>query len=94
MDEPTSALDALAEMEVYELFSQAAMAKTVIFISHRLSSTKFCDRIYLLSPEGIEEAGTHEELMEKRGKYYNMFITQGKYYRKGKENNGIRENTD
>ena len=70
------------------------MAKTVIFISHRLSSTKFCDRIYLLSPEGIEEAGTHEELMEKRGKYYNMFITQGKYYRKGKENNGIRENTD
>lgn len=94
MDEPTSALDALAEMEVYELFDRAVKDKTVIFISHRLSSTKFCDRIYLLSPNGIEEVGTHEELMKKKGKYYNMFITQGKYYRKGNEKNGVRENTD
>lgn len=94
MDEPTSALDALAEMEVYELFNHAVKDKTVIFISHRLSSTKFCDRIYLLSPNGIEEVGTHEELMKKKGQYYNMFITQGKYYRKGNEKNDIRENSD
>lgn len=94
MDEPTSALDALAEMEVYELFNHAVKDKTVIFISHRLSSTKFCDRIYLLSPNGIEEVGTHDELMLKKGKYYHMFVTQGKYYRKGNEKNGVGENTD
>lgn len=94
MDEPTSALDALAEMEVYELFCQAAKDKTVIFISHRLSSTKFCDRIYLLSPDGIEETGTHEELIGRKGKYYDMFVTQGKYYRKGVGKNGFSQNTD
>ncbi|MCI8665568.1 MAG: ABC transporter ATP-binding protein [Dorea sp.] len=94
MDEPTSALDALAETEVYELFNHAVKDKTVLFISHRLSSTKFCDRIYLLSPNGIEEVGKHEELMKKKGQYYNMFVTQGQYYRKGNEKNDTRENTD
>ena len=82
MDEPTSALDALAEKEVFELFNESVKDKTVIYISHRLSSTRFCDRIYMLTKEGISECGTHEELMQKRGAYYQMFETQGKYYRK------------
>lgn len=82
LDEPTSALDALAEKEVFELFNESVKDKTVIYISHRLSSTRFCDRIYMLTKEGISECGTHEELMQKRGAYYRMFETQGKYYRK------------
>lgn len=92
LDEPTSALDALAEKEVFELFNEAVKDKTVIYISHRLSSTKFCDRIYMLTKEGICEYGTHEELMQKKGEYYQMFETQGKYYRKEVTGNGVSEN--
>lgn len=80
LDEPTAALDALAEKEIYEQFHKIANNKTTIFISHRLASTKFCDRIILLGSEGVLEQGTHEELMSLEGRYFEMFTLQGKYY--------------
>ncbi len=80
MDEPTAALDALAEAEIYENFSSLVEGKTAVYISHRLASTRFCDKIALFDADGLEEYGSHEELMEKKGKYYDMFVIQGKYY--------------
>ncbi len=80
MDEPTAALDALAEAEIYENFSSLVEGKTAVYISHRLASTKFCDKIALFDKEGLKEYGSHEELMEKKGQYYEMFTVQGKYY--------------
>lgn len=83
MDEPTAALDALAEAEIYEEFDALTQGKTAIYISHRLASTKFCDKIALIDGTGLKEYGTHEELMELGGAYHEMFITQGKYYQEG-----------
>ena len=80
MDEPTAALDALAEAEIYENFSCLVEGKTAVYISHRLASTRFCDKIALFDADGLEEYGSHEELMEKKGKYYDMFVVQGRYY--------------
>ncbi len=80
MDEPTAALDALAEAEIYENFSSLVEGKTALYISHRLASTRFCDKIALFDADGLTEYGTHDELMEKKGKYYDMFVVQGKYY--------------
>ena len=85
MDEPTAALDALAEAEIYNKFDLLTKGKTAIYISHRLASTKFCDAIALLDDTGLREYGTHEELMENKGIYYDMFVTQGKYYQEGGE---------
>lgn len=81
MDEPTAALDALAEAEIYESFSDMVEGKTAVYISHRLASTKFCDKIALFDKDGLKEYGSHEELMAKKGEYYHMFTVQGKYYR-------------
>lgn len=83
LDEPTASLDALAEAEIYENFNELVKGKTAIYVSHRLASTKFCDRIALFDKEGLKEYGNHEELMKKRGKYYEMFKIQGKYYNEG-----------
>ncbi len=83
MDEPTAALDALAEAEIYSEFDALTKGKTAIYISHRLASTKFCDRIALIDGTGLKEYGTHDELMEQGGAYYDMFVTQGKYYQEG-----------
>ena len=80
MDEPTAALDALAEAEIYENFSTLVEGKTAVYISHRLASTRFCDKIALFDADGLVEYGNHEELMNKKGKYYDMFVIQGKYY--------------
>lgn len=80
MDEPTAALDALAEAEIYESFSSLVEGKTAVYISHRLASTRFCDKIALFDQNGLREYGTHDELMEKKGMYYDMFVIQGKYY--------------
>lgn len=84
LDEPTAALDALAEAEIYQNFDQLIGGRTAIYVSHRLASTKFCDKIALFGPEGLLEYGSHEELMRLKGKYYNMFMTQGKYYQEEK----------
>ena len=80
MDEPTAALDALAEAEIYENFSSLVEGKTAVYISHRLASTRFCDKIALFDADGLKEYGNHEELMEQKGMYYEMFMVQGKYY--------------
>ncbi|HOA63996.1 MAG TPA: ABC transporter ATP-binding protein [Bacilli bacterium] len=80
LDEPTASLDALAEQEIYEEFNELVKDKTAIFISHRLASTKFCDRIVLINNSEIEECGTHEELIKNKKYYYEMFMTQAKYY--------------
>ena len=58
-----------------------------MFISHRLASTRFCDKIYLLDDAKIIEAGTHDELMQQNGKYAEMFNVQARYYREGGEIN-------
>ncbi|BCJ95773.1 ABC transporter ATP-binding protein [Anaerocolumna cellulosilytica] len=83
MDEPTAALDALAEAEIYQNFSELIAGKTALYISHRLASTKFCDKIALFDRDGLKEYGSHAELMENRGDYYKMFVVQGKYYKEG-----------
>ncbi|HHU78072.1 MAG: ABC transporter ATP-binding protein [Caldicoprobacterales bacterium] len=80
MDEPTAALDALAEERIYREFDAILSGKTALFISHRLASTRFCDRIILLNGGRIAQQGTHDELMEEEGLYRTMFLTQGKYY--------------
>ena len=76
------ALDALAEAEIYENFSSLVEGKTAVYISHRLASTRFCDKIALFDADGLAEYGNHDELMEQKGKYYEMFMIQGKYYQK------------
>ena len=80
LDEPTSALDPLAESKIYEEYNNLARGKTAVFISHRLASTKFCDRIMFLENGCIAECGSHEELMAKGGKYKEMFDIQAQYY--------------
>ncbi len=80
LDEPTSALDPIAESKIYEEYNSFANNKTAVFISHRLASTKFCDRILFLDGGKIIEAGSHKELMEKGGKYREIFDIQSHYY--------------
>lgn len=81
LDEPTSALDPIAENQIYQSYNELIQGMTAIFISHRLSSTRFCDRIILISDKGIAEAGTHDELMALDGKYAAMFRIQSQYYK-------------
>lgn len=81
LDEPTAALDPIAENEMYLKYNGFSEGKTSFFISHRLSSTRFCDRILFLSDGEIAEAGTHEELMAMRGGYYRMYQMQSYYYK-------------
>lgn len=82
LDEPTAALDPIAESELYQKYNQISEGKTAVFISHRLASANFCDRIILIENGAICEEGTHRELLAKKGKYYNLFEVQAKYYRK------------
>lgn len=87
LDEPTAALDALAEAEIYQSFDRLIEGKTAIYISHRLSSTRFCDHIAFFGENGLEEYGSHDELMALHGRYCGMFETQGRYYQEGVESN-------
>lgn len=80
LDEPTSALDPIAEQEVYEQFGRITDNKTCLFITHRLVSTRFCDRIFVLKDGEIAEIGTHDELMKFNGVYKEMFNIQSSYY--------------
>ena len=88
LDEPTAALDPIAESKIYEEYDAMSKEKTSIFISHRLASTKFCDRIILLEHGKIIEEGTHNELMNQNKTYRKMYDVQSKYYKenKGDEN--------
>ena len=89
LDEPTAALDPIAENEIYLKYSEISKNKTSIYISHRLSSTRFCDRIVLLDDTEIAEQGTHEELMALSGKYAEMFEIQSKYYEKEEDDEEV-----
>ena len=80
-DEPTSALDPIAEYDIYRNFHDLAENRTAIYISHRLSSTRFTDNIAVFANGTIVEYGTHDELMKiKDGLYKDMFSTQAQYY--------------
>ncbi len=87
LDEPTAALDAIAEREVYERFGTITDGKTVIYVSHRLASTNFCDAIAMLDKGKLVEYGTHNELLAKNGKYAEMFAVQAQYCLEGGEEN-------
>ena len=80
LDEPTAALDALAEKALYESYHELTQGTSSLFISHRLSSTKFCDEILVLDQGHIIERGSHEELLGKQGIYAAMFQAQSQYY--------------
>ncbi|MCL2157839.1 MAG: ABC transporter ATP-binding protein/permease [Oscillospiraceae bacterium] len=79
-DEPSSALDPIAEYNLFESMMEAFAGKTMIFISHRLSSASLADRIYLFDSGAVLEEGTHDELMQKNGAYAKMFIMQAEKY--------------
>lgn len=81
LDEPSAALDPIAESRLYETYHEMTKNKTSIYISHRLSSTKFCDEVLLLDGGRIAERGTHNELMRLCGTYAHMFDIQSHYYR-------------
>lgn len=85
LDEPTSALDPLMESELYEQYRKFSQGKTTVFISHRLASTRFCDRILLMENGKIVEEGTHEELVKGQGSYAQMYYVQSKYYQEQQE---------
>jgi ATP-binding cassette, subfamily B, bacterial len=80
LDEPTSAMDAKAEAELFERFHELAQGRTAILISHRLSTVKMADRIFVVDQGQIVEQGTHDELMAQRGLYNNLFLTQAQHY--------------
>ncbi len=82
LDEPTAALDPLAEAQMYAQYNDLTANKTSIFISHRLSSTQFCDRVLYLEGGKIVEDGTHQQLMALGGSYAKMFAYQAYYYQK------------
>ena len=81
LDEPTAALDPISEFEIYSRFNEIAGAKTAFYISHRLSSCRFCDEIAVFHEGRIIQKGNHDELLrDKNGKYYELWYSQAKYY--------------
>lgn len=85
LDEPTSALDPLAEADLYQKYARETADKTSVFISHRLGSTQFCDRVVYLDGGRITEMGTHQELLERGGAYAKLFEVQSSWYKDKKE---------
>ena len=88
LDEPTAALDPLAEADMYQKYHEMTRGKSSVYISHRLASTRFCDRIILLDGGSICEEGTHQSLLEADGKYAKLYGIQSKYYQEGDGENG------
>lgn len=85
LDEPTAALDPIAENDIYEKYRDMTAGKTSVFISHRLASTRFCQRIILLAEGSIAEEGTHESLLALGGAYARLFEVQSRYYQEGRD---------
>lgn len=88
LDEPAAALDPIAESRMYEEYRRMTESKSTLFISHKLASTKFCDKILFMENGRIIEEGTHEQLLEKRGRYAETFDIQSRYYKEGETANG------
>jgi len=88
LDEPTAALDPLAEHDIYCRYNEMTKGRSAVFISHRLASTRFCDRILFLEDGGIAEEGTHEELLRMNGTYAALYQVQAQYYQQGGAENG------
>lgn len=88
LDEPTAALDPLAESDMYNRYHELTRDATSVYVSHRLASTRFCDRIILIGDGGISEVGTHEQLLAAGGEYAHLFEVQSQYYREGGIENG------
>lgn len=86
LDEPTAALDPLAEADLYEKYNEMTKGRSSVYISHRLASTRFCDRIILIENGQLAEEGTHESLLAQNGKYAELFEIQSKYYKEGNGN--------
>ena len=80
LDEPTAALDPIAENEIYKKFNSFVSGKTAIYISHRLSSCVFCNRIAVFDNSRLVQTGTHEELLNEDGKYSELWHAQAEYY--------------
>ena len=85
LDEPTAALDPLAESDIYTRYNEMTQGKTSLFVSHRLASTRFCDRIVFVSDGRISEEGTHTELLERGGEYAKLYDVQSRYYQEGRD---------
>lgn len=83
LDEPTSSLDPIAESELYNKYNELTAGRMAVYISHRLASTRFCDRIILIEEGSIGEEGTHDELISRNGHYADLFEIQSRYYREG-----------
>ena len=81
LDEPTAALDPISEDKLYHRFDKIIGEKTAVYITHRLASVKFCDKIAVFEQGKIVEYGTHDSLMDQRGLYFDMFEKQAEYYR-------------
>lgn len=81
LDEPTAALDPIAEYELYQSFDEIIKGKTAVYISHRLSSTRFCDNIAMFENGGLIEYGTHDSLLNSGGAYAHLFEVQAQYYK-------------
>jgi ATP-binding cassette subfamily B protein len=86
LDEPTAALDPIAESEMYMKYNDFSKNKTSIFISHRLASTSFCDRILYIKDGAITEEGSHQQLLNNGGDYAKMYQVQSKYYQENEVN--------
>lgn len=88
LDEPTAALDPIAENDIYLKYNEMTNGRTALFISHRLASTRFCDRILFLEDGRIAEEGTHDSLIARAGGYADLFEVQSQYYEEGGEQDG------